>query len=282
MNPIWVIAALSFREAVRRRIVTASLVLGIAFLLIFSIGFHFIIADFSNYYGNMRTPDLVKQQLFNFMHLAAMYASNFLTIATAALITADTLSGEISSGTIQTLLAKPVRRLQIVLGKWLGNAALVLAYILLMSGGSSLSIYLQSGYTAPNLLAGLGYMLFNGLLIMTITLALSSRMSTLASGGTIFGLFGLGFIGGWVERIGYAINNQTAINVGIVSSLLMPSEAVWNMAAYRMTTPTINALGASTPFSVSSPPSPWMLVYAGLYLLLFLIYAIRTFSSRDL
>jgi Cu-processing system permease protein len=282
MNQIWVIASLTFREAIRRRIVMASLILGGAFLVLFSVGFHYITAEFMNAQSNMNNPSLYIQQMYNFLHLAAMYATNFLTIATGALITADTLAGEISSGTIQTILAKPIRRYQIVLGKWLGSAALLAAYILMMAGGSSLSIYLQSGYSAPNLLSGFAFLLLNGLLIMTITLAFSSRMSTLAAGGSIFGLFGLAFIGGWVERIGYLLKNQTAINVGILSSLLMPSESVWNMASFKMTSSIVNALGPVSPFSVGSQPSNWMLLYTIIYLAAFFAYAARTFSNRDL
>ena len=282
MKQIWIIASLTFKEAVRRRIAFASFILGIGFLLIFSVGFHFITAEFVTMQAEKQTGTLYIQQMYNFLHLAAMYATNFLAIATAALITADTLAGEINTGTIQTLLAKPIRRYQVVFGKWLGNVGLLAAYILLMAGGSSLSIYLQSGYMAPNLALGIFFQFFNSVLIMTITIGLSSRMSTLAAGGTIFGLFGLAFIGGWVERIGYAANNQTAINVGILSSLLMPSESVWNLAAIRMTSPLVNALGPASPFSFGVSPSIWMVAYTVLYMLGFLYYSVRVFSSRDL
>ncbi len=281
MNQIWIIAKLTFREAVRRRIVLASAVLGLGFVILFSIGFHFILADFVRLQENRPNAQLYLNQLLNFMHLAAMYATNFLTIATAALITADSLAGEISSGTIQTLLAKPVRRYQIVAGKWLGNAGLIAGYITILAGGSSLSIYLQSGYSAPHLLIGLLILFLNSLLIMSVTLAFSSRITTLASGGVIFGLYGLAFIGGWVERFGYMVNNQTAINVGILSSLIMPSEAMWNLAAQNMTSALLNTLGAS-PFSFGNPPSVWMVAYTLLYLLAFIAYANHVFSRRDL
>ena len=39
-NPIFIIARLTFREAIRRRIVQAGLVLGVLFLIVFNIGFH--------------------------------------------------------------------------------------------------------------------------------------------------------------------------------------------------------------------------------------------------
>ena len=281
MKNIFTITALTFREAVRRRIALASFILGIAFLLIFSIGFYFINLDFTRMQGQNLQADFYTNQFYNFFHIAAIYVVNFLTIATAALITADSLAGEISSGTVQTLLAKPVRRFEIVLGKWLGNAGLLAGYMVLLAGGSSLSMYIQSGYLAPNLLLGILLMLFNSLLIMTVTLALSSRMTTLAAGGTIFGLYGVAFIGGWVERIGNALQNPTAVNVGIVSSLLMPAEAIWNLASSQMTSKAMLVIGA-TPFSYGSTPSPVMIGFTALYLAAFLYTAIRTFNARDL
>ncbi len=45
MNKIWILARMTFREAVRRRIVLIGLVLGVLFLIIFSIGFHMIYAE---------------------------------------------------------------------------------------------------------------------------------------------------------------------------------------------------------------------------------------------
>jgi Cu-processing system permease protein len=114
-----------------------------------------------------------------------------------------------------------------------------------------------------------------------VTLAVSSTFSTLATGGTVFGLFGISFIGGWVERIGALLDNHTAVNLGIFTSLLMPSESIWNLAANRMTNPLINTLNAS-PFSSASVPSPLMVGYTIAYLILFLLIAIRQFSKRDL
>ena len=42
MKNIWISARMTFREAIRRRIVLTGLVLGLCFLIIFSIGFHMI------------------------------------------------------------------------------------------------------------------------------------------------------------------------------------------------------------------------------------------------
>jgi Cu-processing system permease protein len=278
MNSILVITRLTFQEALRKKIVLAALLLGIAFLVIFNLGFYFIQRDFTaNTYS---PPERVRNEAYNFLALAGMYVVNFLCVAISALITADSLAGEIQSGTIQATVTKPIRRSSVVIGKWLGHAILLMLYLLLMGGGVLLSVRLLVGYATPNWLIGLGLVFFNSLIIMTLTLAFSSSISTLATGGAVFGAFGLAFIGGWVERIGSLLKNQTAIDLGILSSLLLPSEALWNKAAGLMTSPLANL--TVTPFSSASQPSPLMIGYSVIYLLVTLAIAIHRFGKRDL
>jgi len=283
MNHIWVLARMTFREAIRRRIVLTGLVLGIAFLIIFSIGFHMITT--TAYEATSRAGEtagrVIQTEGINALLLAGLYAVAFLSIAMGALLGADTLAGEINSGTIQTVVTKPVRRSDVVLGKWLGFAGLLLLYVMLMAGGTVISVWAQSGYSPSNLAAGLVLIYLESLLIMTISLSMSSLLSGLATGGVVFGLYGLAFIGGWIEQFGSLLGNQTAINVGIITSLIIPSEALWRRASFEMQTPLGGALGMS-PFGTVSVPSNLMVGYAALYMILTLWAAINIFQNRDL
>jgi Cu-processing system permease protein len=72
-----------------------------------------------------------------------------------------------------------------------------------------------------------------------------------------------------------------AVNVGVVASILMPSEALWRRAAFEMQSPLANAMRVS-PFSTLSIPSMAMVFYALLYLAAALTVAVRRFSQRDL
>lgn len=283
MKTIWILARMTFRETFRRRMVLTGLLLGICFLIIFSIGFHMINA--AAYSATSRAGEtagrVLQKEGINLLLMAGLYAVAFLSIAMGALLGADTLAGEINSGTIQTIVTKPLRRSDVVLGKWLGFAGLLGMYVLLMAGGTIISVWLQSGYTPLNLHAGLGLIYLEALLIMTISLSLSSALSGLATGGVVFGLYGLAFIGGWIEQFGSLLNNQTAVKVGIVTSLIIPSEALWRRASYEMQTPLAGALGMS-PFGTVSVPSDLMLGYAILYLLIALGVAINIFQNRDI
>jgi Cu-processing system permease protein len=271
-----VIARLTFREAARRKILLAALLLGLVYLAIYAIGFHYVNAELVRSSRPMQTSELR-----NFLLLAGLYAVNFLTIMMAVLTSVDTLSGEIASGTIHTLASKPVRRWEIVLGKWLGFIGMLTLYLILMAGGTLGIVYLISGYTAPNALHGLGLIWLNGVLLLSISLWGGAMLSTLANGVMVFGLYGVAFVGGWIEQIGALLHNQTSITIGIISSLIIPSEALWKRAAYEMQSPLIGAIGF-TPFSSPSVPSPSMVFYALLYTGVALGLAIWQFSRRDL
>ena len=278
--PTLTIARLTFREASRRWILWVALLLGLAFLVIFALGFNEISRDIrQRAAGGM--PTLQQSEIYNFMAMAGLYAVNFLTVMMAVLTSVDTLSGEIASGTIHTLVSKPVRRWEILLGKWLGYAAMLLAYLLLMAGGVVGVVYLISGYSPPNVLRGLALMGFNVLLLLSVSFMGGTWLSTLANGVLVFGLYGVAFIGGWIEQFGAMLRNQTAINIGVVCSLILPSEAIWRRAAFEMQSPLVAALGFS-PFVTSSVPSPLMIAYAALYLLAILALALRQFQRRDL
>ena len=283
MKNIWILARMTFREAIRRRIVLTGLVLGLIFLTVFSIGFRLV-------YGNFNTDssetgevlaNVITSEGLNLLALAGLYAVTFLSAAMGALLGADTLSGEIISGTIQTIVSKPVRRSDVVLGKWLGFAILLALYSLLMSGGTVLSVWLQSGFALRNVALGLPLIYLESLLIMTISLACSSFLSGLATGGVVFGLYGLSFIGGWVEQIGAVLQSETAVKVGIVTSLIIPSESLWRRAAVEMQSPLSAALDMS-PFGTISAPSGLMIGYAVVYLIMALMAAVSIFKHRDL
>jgi ABC-type transport system involved in multi-copper enzyme maturation permease subunit len=283
VKKIWILARMTFREAIRRRIVLTGLILGILFLIVYSVGFHMIFKEISreNFREDTAFARVALSEMSNFLMLAGLYAVAFLSVAMGALLSADTLAGEISSGTIQTIVTKPLRRSDVVLGKWLAFAGLLALYMLLMSGGTVLSVFLQSGYLPLNLLKGLLLIYLEALLVMTFSLACSSAMPALATGGTVFGLYGLAFIGGWIEQIGAMLNNQTAVQVGIVTSLLFPTEALWRRATFEMQSALGTVLQMS-PFVTLSVPNLLMIAYALLYLLVALAAAVRVFQERDM
>ena len=279
MKSILTIIKLTIREAARRKILWAALILGLLFLVVYGLGFYFIQQDI--YRTANDTSRIAMNEIYSFFFMAGMYAVNFLTIGMSVLTSVDTLSGEISSGTIQTLVTKPVRRAHILVGKWIGFVIMLTLYLLMMAGGTIVLVYAIAGYLPPNAAAGLALVWVNGLLMLSLSFLGGSFTSTLANGVFAFGLFGVAFVGGWVEYVGWFTRNKVAVNIGIISSLIIPTEAIWKRAASIMESPLIAAIGFS-PFTSGSPPSPLMVWYALVYINIILMLALWQFNKRDL
>ncbi len=277
------IARLTFLEAARRKILLAALLLGLLFLIIYGLGFHFLVVETEKSVGNNNLLQL--NEIRNFLLMAGMFVVNFLTSIMIVLTSVDTLSGEISSGTIQTLASKPIRRWEIVMGKWLGFAGMLTLYLLLMGGGVMVIVLLRTGYTAPHPLRALELIWLNALVLLSFSILGGTTLSTLANGVLVFGLYGIAFLGGWIEQIGSFLPNQaashTAVNIGIITSLIMPSEALWKRAAHELQSPLVAALGFS-PFSSVYYPSLLMVAYAVLYAVIVITLAVLLFNKRDL
>jgi ABC-type transport system involved in multi-copper enzyme maturation permease subunit len=279
MKTILTISKLTFHEAYRRKILWAALILGLLFLIVYGLGFYFIKQDVAQ--NPSGTSRMMLNEVFSFFFMAGMYAVNFLVIGMTVLTSVDTLAGEISTGTIQCLVSKPIKRWQILLGKWLGFVVMISLYLILMAGGTIGLVYLISGYSPSNPIGGITLIWMNGLLMLSLSLLGGAYTSTLATGVMAFGLFGVAFVGGWVEYVGWFTKNQVAVNIGILSSLIIPSEALWKRAAHLMESPLVSALGFS-PFTAASPPSQMMVWYALLYTGVILLLAVRKFNQRDL
>jgi hypothetical protein len=75
------------------------------------------------------------------------------------------------------------------------------------------------------------------------------------------------------------------INIGIVSSLVLPVDALYRRAVFVLLSNTGNLLGslqAIGPFGSVSVPSQAMVVYAWVYLVGCLLLAVRSFKRRDI
>jgi len=277
LGALGTIVLATIAEARRRRILLATLGFGLLFVLMFTIG---LTAARTEMIREGNNPVELPMML-TVLTMAGMYAVNFLTVITAALLPVDTLSGEIASGVMQTVAAKPIRRSTIVLGKWIAHAIVLVGYVLLVGGGLLLAARLVSGISPPNVHIGLALLMLEGLIVLTVSIAAGTRFSTIATGVTCVGLYGLAFLGGWFEQIGSFAGVASASTIGTITSLIFPSEAMWQLAANRMQ-PAIMRDLQMTPFSPVSVPSPAMVAWAIGYVAVVLVVAVRSFSRRPL
>ncbi len=274
---VWIMAGVTFREAARKKILWTALLAGLAFLALFGTGVHFQVKDF-----NTRSiPPFIRYQAITGILQVGFYAVDLLAVVMTILTSVDTISGEITSGTIHAIATKPIGRWQVLIGKWVGFVGMVAAYLTVMFGGVIAVGYWIGGVISQNPVRGMLLIFLECILVLTVTFLFGTWCSTLTNGVLVLGLHGLAFIGGWIEQIGALTHSPHLVTVGVVSSLIMPSESVWRRATFEMQSPITRSLPFG-PFSNSSAPSLAMIGYAGAYLLVALAIAIHHFSERDL
>ena len=284
MHTVLTIGHLTLIEAYRRRVVLAGLASALGFVLCFATGFWFIV-------GSLDDVDTTWQRLQNqaglhAMTIAGLYVANFLTLAAAVLLPVDTLSGEITSGVAQTLASKPIRRAEIVAGKWGAYWLLVSLFLIVTAGGVVAAARAIGGFALPNVERAFPLMMLGATVMLTVSIAGGTRLGTVANGLVAFGVFGVAFIGGWVEQIGLAVatNDGARIavrNIGTVASLLSPTDAMWRLASFEMLPPVARGM-PGPPFATMMPPSAMMVVWAVAYVVVLLLIALRLYHRRAL
>jgi Cu-processing system permease protein len=278
----WIMAGVTFREAARKKVLWMALAAGLGFLALFGTGLYFNLKSFA-----AQRNQILAHAGLNVMLMMGLYAVDALAVVMTVMTSADTLSGEIASGTIHAVATKPLARWEVLLGKWLGFVGMLTAYVALMVGGVAGLTYLLSAHFAVtgvvphHLFLGTGLIWLECVLVLNLTLLCGTTYSTLTNGVVVLGMHGIAFIGGWVEQAGVVLHSSRATNVGIIASVVMPSEALWRRAVFEMQSPLISALNFG-PFSAASVPSGVMIAYAAVYLSVALALALRRFSQRDL
>jgi len=271
IRTVLLMAKVTFIEAARRKILWMAAIAGAAFLGLYVTGLRSI-------QPNVRPSP---QEAFGAMTMMVLYAGSMMTALMAALISCDTLSGEIASGTIHAIATKPVDRWCLVLGKWIGFAGMMALYVLYIEGGTMALAWLVRGHATPHAASALGLLWLQTIVLLGVTMLCSTRLSALTSGACTLGLYGLAFMGGWIEQFGAIRHVRASVDLGILASLTMPSDALWRRVAYEVQPPLLGAIGA-TPFSSLIIPSPAMMIYAAVYAVMTLAAALIVFERRDL
>lgn len=277
MNGIRIMAGVTMREAARRRIVWTALIAAALLLGVFAIALHLQVLEFK---GRAMSP-FVRYQVDAGMVMIGLYTCDLLAVVLTILTSIDTLAGEIRSGTIQAIATKPLARWQILVGKYLGFAIMIVVYVAITFSATIAVGRAVTGVAPVHAVNGFVLIVFECLIALAVTFALGTWFSTLTTGVLALGLQGVAFMGGWLEQVSGFSQSAQIVSLGVASSLIMPTESLWRRAAYLMQTPLAGSLRFS-PFANVSIPSGVAVAYAGLFGCALLVAAVVHFQRRDL
>jgi ABC-type transport system involved in multi-copper enzyme maturation permease subunit len=277
------VAGLTLHEAFRRRVVWALLALTVVLLALSGWGFSKLVGLDSDL-GTMTSGEarLVASLLLNLI----MFGFSLIAAVGTAFLAGPTLAGEVESGQALAILARPVRRSQVLLGKWLGLAAFGCGYVILAGLAQILVVFTVVGYRPPSPAAGLALLAAETIVLMTLALLLSSVVSPMASGIISVGLFGATWVAGVVGGLGAALGNEGVAQVGTVSRVLLPTDGLWRGAMNGFQDPgALLQMGQGEqgfPFLADAALTPAYLVWAAVWTAVIWGLTALSFSRRDI
>ena len=297
---VLVVARWTVLEARRRRLLLAGVVLSVAFVALFAVGFALL------YHSQERSMLQAQAQgiappggfdareellaVATVLVVLGLYGVQFLATLLGLFLGVASVSPEIDSGALHAVLARPLSRLDYLLGRFLALAGLLTAYVVVMSSALLLTARVVAGYQPGSATRTVGLMILQVFILLAVSLLGSTVLPTLANGVVMLALFGLAWLGGIIGFIGsIPPGNELMANLGTAVGLLLPADAVWRGASYHVLPPSLLVASSfadrgdlQLPFASTAPIAPAMLGWAVAYPVACLAMAVAAFRRRDL
>jgi len=281
-----VIARLTVRELVRRRVIWVLAALSIVSVTLVGWGLERIVTlAREDGVDELQIRIGVSQVL---ILIAFMFS--FVLAMTAAFIGAPAVGGDLESGIALAILARPIRRAEVLLGRWLGCSVVVVAYTVLSGLLAIAAALLVSGYGPPEPFLAVAFLSGQALVLLSLTLALGSVLPSIAAGAIAVVGFGLGWMAGVMAGISTALGIELLGRVAEVSRWLLPSDGLWRGVIYGLEPPLVLLLAAgeapdlanANPFYAAAPPPPAFVIWSVVWVGVVLGVAAWWFERRDL
>ena len=287
MPPPLVIARLTVQEASRRRLLLALVILTLLVVGFSAWGFNKI-TTVTRSDGTVLPPAAVTAITSQLLIVITFMYSGVLALS-AAVVAGPLISSEVESGLLLSMLARPVRRSEIVIGKWLGLAVLVAIYA---AGSAFLEIAAvdwATGYVPPHPIELVLFVGAEGLALLSVGLLLSTRLSGITGGVIALVAWLMAWIAGVVGDIGVSLQNQAIENVGTISHLILPTDGLWRGAVYAMEPDVVLAalkaggtIAQANPFAAVDPPPVQFMAWVVVWFALMLALSVWSFRTREI
>ncbi len=283
------IARMTWTEIFRKRVLFVTFLMTLAFLGVFSFSVHALV-------HSSDTPGQQTDILVNYLHgvislALGLYVSNFTVAYLAIFSSAGTISTEIENGLLLAILPRPIRRWCVYFGKWIGYSAWSVLYGAIMFWSIVLIVSVFSSFPIETVSLWKSFGEFELIPVILVSLSIlgSIYLPTLGNGVAITLLFGLGMIGGFIQRLFTTGTAQAAMDkVGLFTSLIIPTNAMY----YRMVSEFIGGSGLPIgsfdissrlgPFAGGPVPSNAFLVYTVLYICTIVGIGMWRFGRKDI
>ena len=281
-----VIAGLTLREMVRRRILWVLLGLSVASVILVGWGSERLVT-FARADGvaELQIRIGVSQVL---ILIAFMFS--FVLAMSAAFLGAPAIASDVETGTVHAMLARPLRRAELVTGRWLGLSVIVAGYAILSGLLAIGAVGFVSGHVPPAPLVAVGFLAGQAITVLTLALALGTRLPSIAAGAVTVVLFGLGWFAGVLGNVAIAFNAAPLAGTSAIVRVLLPTDGLWRGVIYGLEPPVVLLIAAgrntqameANPFFASAPPPAQFVAWSIVWVVIVLAAGVALFRRREL
>lgn len=284
--PVLVIARLTLQEAASRKLIRVLAILVLVSVGLTALGLNALV-DSARADG---VPEPAIQVIGAWPVLViTAFMFSFILAMTAGFLAAPAIAGDIESGIAQAMLARPIRRADVIVGRWLGLAVVISGYAV-VSGLLEIAVVTAIvGLGPPDPLVAVGFLAFEALLMLTLALLLSTRLSAVAAGAVTVVAFGLSWIAGVIASVARALDAEAVADTLTLSRALLPVDALWQGVRWGLQPPIATLVSSgefgqaleANPFYASGPPPVPVVLAAVAWVVLVLALAIISFDRRE-
>lgn len=279
------IAILTIREALRRRIVAVLALLTLVSVALTGWGVERLVTLARDGGADALEVRLGVSQIL----ILVAFMFSFVLAMTAAFLGAPAIAGDIESGVAQSMLARPIRRADLVVGRWLGLSVVVAAYA---AGSGLLEIAVVAaltGHAPPEPFVAVAFLAAEAIVLLTLALVLSTRLPSMAAGAICVVLFGLAWMAGIFAGIGQFFGVDALVTVARASRWLFPTDGLWRGVVYALEPPLVIFGGGSigpaaeaNPFYAATPPPIEFVAWSVVWIAIALGVAVLSLERREI
>ena len=219
--------------------------------------------------------------------ILAAFMFSFVLAMTAAFLGAPAIAADLESGIALALLARPIRRADYVLGRWLGLAVVVAAYAAASGFLEIAAVGLLTGHYPPQPVVAVVFLAAQAVVLLTVALALGTRLPAIAAGAICVVAFGLAWMAGVFGGVARAFDADALAAVSEATRWLFPSDGLWRGVIYGLEPPLVaivasgSEIGEANPFYALNPPPVPFVIWSVLWVAGALAIATWSLERRE-
>jgi ABC-type transport system involved in multi-copper enzyme maturation permease subunit len=286
VRAVLVICGLTLREVLRRRLLWV--LLGLSALSVGFVGWAVTQLVSQARDAGMDEARITLGVAQVLVIIAFMFS--FVLATSGAFLAAPAIATDVESGTALAMLARPMSRADLVLGRWLGLSLVTTVYAVVSSLLAIAVVAYVSGYVPPEPGIAVGCLVGQAIATLTLALALGTRLPSMTSGAIAVVCFGVAWLAGFLGSTAGLLRAQAIVPTLDMVRFVFPTDLLWRGVIHGLEPPIVQLLARGLdrselevdPFFALDPVAPGAAAWAAAWIVLVLGAGVVAFGRREI